>query len=116
MSKKEIILKVNELLKSYEWYKKGDTYKTIKGLLDLYNKQQKEIEMLKIIHDTYKEEIRSIENRYISKNKIKELLYQLKKEDRERLDYLGEILGISGLYPDMTYIKIRTYLEKLLEE
>ena len=56
------------------------------------------------------------DNNYIHKDKIRELIKQLEKEDKERLDYAAQKLGINGMYPDLTYIKVKGYLKYLLEE
>ena len=73
-------------------------------LIDKLEKQQKEIEALKLVHETYKEEMKSIEDRYISKDKIKE---EIEKTEEEL--YNGEILQ------SYASIKIEV-LKELLEE
>ena len=50
----------------------------IETLLTAYEKQSKEIEALKLIHESYKEMIE--ENNYISKDKIKAKIQELKKQ------------------------------------
>jgi hypothetical protein len=68
-------------------------------LVNYIEKQRKEIEALEIIHNTYKEMIE--ENNYISKDKIREKISQLKEiADEDNTDI---------------YIKIDAY-EELLEE
>jgi len=59
---------------------------------------------------------KDFENNYIHKDKIREIIKQLEKEDKERLDYAGQRLGINGMYPDFTYIKVKGYLKHLIEE
>ena len=41
---------------------------------------------------------------------------QLAKEDKERLEYVSKRLGITGMYPDLTYLKVKDYLKDLLKE
>ena len=73
MSEEEIIKVLN-----YQLNMKGTdvyapiNYDAIQGLLDLYNKQKEEIKALELIHETYKEEMKSIEKRFISKDKIRD--------------------------------------------
>ena len=53
---------------------------------------------------------------YVSKDKIRELIKRLEKEDKERLDYAADKFGPDGMYPDLTYIKVKGYLKYLLKE
>ena len=60
-------------------------------LIDKLEKQQKEIEVLKLVHETYKEEIESIEDRYISKDKIRDKIKELEKKNGYCIDlYSGK--------------------------
>ena len=91
-------------------------------------KLQKEINELKISLAFEKKANESLErdvdsllhmepnNNFISKGKIRELMKQLAKEDKEKLDYIAQRIGITGMYPDLTYIKVKEYLKDLLKE
>ena len=59
---------------------------------------------------------KDFDNNYIHKDKIREIIKRLEKEDIERLDYAAYKLGIDGMYPDLTYIKVKGYLKYLLKE
>ena len=70
-------------------------------LEEIIEKQQKEIEALELIHETYKEVIEDIEDRYISKDKIREKI---------------EELNAMEISQDIYYDDIKEMFEELLEE
>ena len=70
-------------------------------LEEIIEKQQKEIEALELIHETYKEVIEDIEDRYISKDKIREKI---------------EELNTMEISQDIYYDDIKEMFEELLEE
>ena len=88
-------------------YNKNNQIQTI---LNLIEKQQKEIEELKQNRDEYKEEYKKLLNAryydYISKDKIREWLdrFELEEDLQEKYD---ELLGSDAIYK---------FLKKLLEE
>ena len=113
MSKEEVIKKINEIRKEYSTMDGLTEYvKAIDMILDLVNKQQKEIEELKekdkekkaisqaIIRDTFID-------RYISKDKITEKIKKLE-------DYM--ILFTNDKEKFNRYKYARNILEELLEE
>ena len=71
----------------------GIEINAISKLLNCYYKQQKEIECLNVIHESYKEMIE--ENNYISKDKIKEKLKKYSEKEectyKELIDFVEEI-------------------------
>lgn len=90
--------------KAIEWLKKATFFSErlyAPIILNLIEKQQKEIEALKIIHETYKEVVDKGD--FISKDKIKEKIKELDsyiwkdgymtKFDRYAKHYLNELLG-----------------------
>ncbi len=91
-------------------------------------KLQKEIDGLKIslacekkANESLERDVRSLlhiepNNNFISKSKIRELMNQLAKEDNDRVDYLAKKLGVTGMYPDLTYLRVKDYLKDLLKE
>ena len=86
LSEEEIIRNVKRIIeyKVISNYINNYDCRVIQGLLDLYYKQQKEIEELKQNRDEYKEEYKKLLNAryydYISKDKIKELKEKVEKE------------------------------------
>ena len=89
------------------------TTKEAETILNLIEKQQKEIEVLKLVHETYKEEIKSIEDRYISKDKIKE---EIEKREKQKEEVPHE-MDFQAFYRirDLKEIEIGA-LKQLLEE
>lgn len=94
MKDEEIIDILNRFhIQEYEWFiddKEDNSFcssseedsikieKAVYTLLERYKKQQKEIEALKLVHETYKEQMESIEDRYISKDKLREKIKKAK--------------------------------------
>lgn len=78
-------------------------------LIDKYNKQKEEIEALEIIHKSYKEEMKSIEDRYISKDKIKDRIEQLES-------YYDTSKETTPTSTNQFIIDVVAILEELLEE
>ena len=96
-----------------QWKTSGDIYtqdelNAIGELLDLYYKQQKEIEALKLIHETYKEVINKGE--FITKDKIKNKIKEI-NETYEELEE-DELGRKEYYYPGYTI----DILEELLKE
>lgn len=114
MTEKEIIEQIKNDLSVGEFY--DITEDAVKGLLDLYNKQQKEIEELKNgqidfwISDKEIEE--KIKNKFISKDKIIEMIKELEFE----IKYV-ELDKCSQYYDYTNYRKFAiNRLYELLEE
>jgi hypothetical protein len=130
MTEKEIIKQIKNDLNVGEFY--GITEDSIKGLLDLYNKQKEEIKELKAItkmYDSYIGEKMPVNsniiiadreyfmngtfvNKFINKDKIREKIKNFKAVKQE-IFRLENKLGI----PSITYDIVRNdYCEKMLED
>lgn len=75
---------------------KDDIVEYISILFDLIEKQQKEIECLNVIHESYKEMIE--ENNYISKDKIMEIAKEYIED--ETIDLHGFYMKVMRLLGD----------------
>ena len=104
---KEDLTKEKEEMEYYNEYKK-QIIKRNEKLLNIIEKQQKEIEVLEIIHTTYKEMIE--ENNYISKDKIREKIEHYNNE----LEHIKNGEEFENEKPMYYWGKVA--LENLLEE
>lgn len=111
MSEEEIINYLKELTKpplrpewdfAYKLDKK--TADIIQGLLDLYNKEKERYELL---FNGYNKLVYKIENEYVTKDKIREKIEELKKEA------LADNISLELFYRKKYCIEI---LEELIEE
>ena len=133
MSEKEIIKNEKEMIDNAECWIDDEEYsgaeerewakfekETIEGLLDLYNKEKEKnnsIESQRLRDMCYKND-----GNYISKDKIKEKIKQLEKEQEQNskelargIDYLSkEMIEASSKKIEIN-LSIRKYLQELLE-
>ena len=77
--REDIAIKIVRGFLEKDCYSDTELFYSLETILNLIEKQQKEIEALKLVHETYKEEIESIEDRYISKDKIRESIKELEE-------------------------------------
>lgn len=140
MSEEEIIRNVKRIIeyKVISNYINDNDSRAIQGLLDLYNKEKEKNKNIEdifvadnlpkeqvaiIISKQYFSEYKELKSNYISKDKIKNLIKSLEKqqeENRKELDkgikYLSDNMVEAAKNKIAINMSIREYLEELLKE
>lgn len=137
MSEEEIIQGIDDIKHHFFKDIKEQYYiEYINGLSDLYNKEKEKNKELTDLVEAIEEfkrlkrpvmdlvhEMQKFEDEFISKDKIKEIIKQLEKEQEQNkkeltrgIDYLSNVMIEAASKKIRINLSIREYLQELLEE